>query len=303
MIHYHKRIFLLWGLIIFLFIFLAGCTIYAVSETQQESGAEQKNIIKKNYAKAPLSRSQLKQLIEMTVYTGPAEEYGNIYLDRQAQKGKGTPVLFSHQKHRRHFTCKVCHTELEFSLSKGDTDITREDYLDGRYCGACHNGKIAFSTEFACDACHLESTDKRVRTAPQTDITNTSTLPQTSYGDHINWVKAIEEGAVQPSGQLPGQASLPVMPLPAHLTSPMFWTTAEPRILVRFPHSDHIKWLDCSNCHPDIFSIKHAGTIAFDKEANLYGRFCGTCHMNVAFPMNGCNRCHPGVMNYTVRKD
>jgi hypothetical protein len=30
---------------------------------------------------------------------------------------------------------------------------------------------------------------------------------------------------------------------------------------------------------------------------NIFGNFCGACHMLVAFPMNDCRRCHPQMQN------
>lgn len=27
----------------------------------------------------------------------------------------------------------------------------------------------------------------------------------------------------------------------------------------------------------------------------LKGEFCGVCHLSVAFPVNDCARCHPGL--------
>ncbi len=284
-------------------MFLASCTIYSLTDFEEPAQPlHEIKIIKKKYDSPPLTRSELGTLIEMAVYNGQPEYYGDMILDRQSKKHKSKPVVFSHQVHRRYFTCNVCHTELEFSLSKGQTDITREDNLDGRYCGACHNGKFAFSTEFACDACHLDINPNEHRYPPRKARGDNVPLPQTSYGDHINWVKAINEGLILPERSLPGGSVTSSMPLPGYLEEPLYWTTAVPNIIVHFPHSEHVKWLDCSNCHPDLFSVKQAGTVAFDKESNLYGKFCGTCHMTVAFPMNGCSRCHPRVKNHIGKK-
>jgi len=291
-----------WCLVGACLILLAGCTIYSLTDSDEAAKPAQIKIIKKMYSRAPLSRSELGSLIEMTVYKGRPEYYGDIILDRQSKKHRSKPVVFSHRIHRRHFTCNVCHTELEFSMSKGQTDIAREDYLEGRYCGACHNGKIAFSTEFACDACHRDINPNEHSYPPLKVKEESAPLPQTSYGDHINWVTAIEQGAIQPQRSLPGGYAAPGMPLPKYLEMPLNWTTAAANVIVHFPHSKHVKWLDCSNCHPDLFSIKQAGTVAFDKESNLYGQFCGACHMTVAFPINGCSRCHPGVQNHIAKK-
>jgi c(7)-type cytochrome triheme protein len=61
-----------------------------------------------------------------------------------------------------------------------------------------------------------------------------------------------------------------------------------------FPHKDHTVWLDCDNCHPDLFNIKKKGT-HFSMNELLNGNFCGVCHTKVAFPMDECKRCHPAM--------
>lgn len=266
-----------------------------------KNGEEQReiSIIQKNYTRPPLSRTELDQLIEMTVFTGSPDHYGDITLDEQVEQYGSTPVAFSHRTHRSRYTCSVCHIELEFSLKQGETGITREDILDGRYCGACHNGKLAFSTEFACDACHLELDPNAPRYPARAFATENLQLPSVKYGDRINWVEALQQGSVEPQRSLYGNTQYPSMPLPDHLLKPLLWTTATPNLLVRFPHVEHVEWLDCSNCHPDLFSIKQTGTVEFNKESNLYGQFCGTCHMNVALPMNGCSRCHPRLKDHS----
>jgi len=282
---------------------LFGCTIYMDYDDVEDASDQSRNIIRKKYSTQPLPRKELSRLIEMTVYTGPAEEYGELILDRRAMQLNSKPVRFSHGKHRKKFTCGVCHTELEFSLELDGTEITRADYLDGRYCGACHNGKIAFSTEFACNACHITADRDDGTTLPVPATNSTHPLPKTKHGDHINWVAAMETEAIQPLSFIPGRVQMTSsMPLPKHLEKPLYWTTNAANVIVRFPHRSHTEWLDCSNCHPDLFTIKQTGTIEFNKESNLYGQFCGACHMNVAFPMNGCGRCHPGVKNYNSRK-
>lgn len=284
-------------------ITLFGCTIYIDSDNAEDTTKQSKNIIRKKYSKQPLTRKQLGRLIEMTVYTGPAEKYGDLILDQRAMQLNSKPVRFSHGKHRKRFTCGVCHTELEFSLELDGTEITRADYLDGRYCGACHNGKVAFSTEFACNACHITADRADGSNLPNPAAKLEPPLPKTKYGDQVDWVTALETDAIQPLNFIPGRVQMTSsMPLPQHLEKPLYWTTNAANVIVRFPHTSHTAWLDCSNCHPDLFTIKSTGTVEFDKESNLYGQFCGACHMNVAFPMNGCGRCHPGVKNYNRGK-
>lgn len=251
-------------------------------------------VFQKNYTTESLGRSELEQLLDMALYRGAPENYGDVVMHERADRARVNPVVFSHRVHRVRYTCRVCHIELEFSMQKGKTGITRKDYLDGLYCGACHNGTIAFSVEYACNLCHIK-VDKEG--GYQARMPSVSNLPPQEYGDGVNWVEAVRQGVISPRDSLEGEGEGQSMPLPEHLHKPLRWTTRTPRTLVVFPHEAHTLWLDCANCHPDIFTIEQMGTVEFDKEKNLYGLYCGACHMTVAFPMNGCSRCHPDQKN------
>ena len=63
------------------------------------------------------------------------------------------PVIFPHWFHRIRFQCSVCHVELEIKMEAGTTEIRMQDLIDGRYCGACHDGGTAWSID-NCDLCH-----------------------------------------------------------------------------------------------------------------------------------------------------
>ena len=75
--------------------------------------------------------------------------------------------------------------------------------------------------------------------------------------------------------------------------------TAEMRSIppAYFSHKYHIDWMGCDMCHPEVFNIKKKGTENFSMREILKGRFCGGCHLNVAFPIDDCKACHPR-MNY-----
>ncbi|PLX97936.1 MAG: hypothetical protein C0622_12100 [Desulfuromonas sp.] len=289
---------------IIILLLLASCAYYEPGTGPGSSIAAHKhNVIRKSYSRPPLTRYELEELIELTVYTGQPEYYGDVLFAQHNGSRKFKPVVFSHQLHRQRFSCSLCHTELEFSFTRGETGVTRDDYLNGRYCGACHDGTTAFATESACDRCHRDIDPERQDYPPLAANLIKAGLPATTYGDRIDWNAAVAAGAIHPLKELPDYPAGPGMPLPRHLQDePLYWTTAAPHIVVRFPHNEHLNWLDCSNCHPDLFSIKQTGTVAFDKQSNLYGEYCGVCHMTVAFPMDGCNRCHPTVKNYAGKK-
>lgn len=264
---------------------------------QQEMDEPGNPIFQKQYTSDSLPRVELEKLLDMALYRGPAETYGDLILRERSEKHRMDPVVFSHKSHRAMFTCRVCHVELEFAMKKGASGITREGYLDGLYCGACHNGTTAFSVEYACNLCHVKVDKQGNYVAKKDYMPSGGNLPVQDYGDGVNWVEAVRQGVIAPRNSLSEEGKGPSMPLPEHLKKPLRWTTTSPRILVVFPHDSHVLWLDCANCHPDIFTIEQMGTVEFDKEKNLYGLYCGTCHMTVAFPMNGCGRCHPDQKN------
>ncbi|HVR37486.1 MAG TPA: c(7)-type cytochrome triheme domain-containing protein [Thermoanaerobaculia bacterium] len=68
------------------------------------------------------------------------------------------------------------------------------------------------------------------------------------------------------------------------------------------PHAEHVRWLDCANCHPAIFNIRKKTTKHFSMRFNLAGEFCGACHLRVAFPLDDCMRCHPAMENQPLQR-
>ncbi len=80
-------------------------------------------------------------------------EYGDVVLNRYAEKNGMRPVIYSHWFHRIRFRCKVCHSELGFEMRAGANDISMAKIIEGEYCGMCHNGEVAWSAEH-CDRCH-----------------------------------------------------------------------------------------------------------------------------------------------------
>jgi len=80
-------------------------------------------------------------------------EYGDVVLNRYSDQEGMRPVVFPHWFHRIRFRCKVCHYELGFKMRAGANDVTMADIIDGKFCGMCHNGEIAWSVE-NCDLCH-----------------------------------------------------------------------------------------------------------------------------------------------------
>lgn len=80
-------------------------------------------------------------------------EYGDVVLNRSAERSGVRPVVFPHWFHRIRFRCKVCHSELGFKMRAGSNNVQMVDITNGQFCGMCHNGQVAWSAD-RCDLCH-----------------------------------------------------------------------------------------------------------------------------------------------------
>jgi c(7)-type cytochrome triheme protein len=80
-------------------------------------------------------------------------EYGDIVINNYSDEAGMRPPVFPHWFHRIRFRCKVCHADLGFKFKAGGNEISMVKIIDGQFCGACHNGNIAWSVE-NCNMCH-----------------------------------------------------------------------------------------------------------------------------------------------------
>jgi len=65
------------------------------------------------------------------------------------------PSLLTHWKHQRSYKCYACHPGTFSQWKKAVFDHV--DMEEGKYCGACHNGKVAFRPDNEdCEVCHAE---------------------------------------------------------------------------------------------------------------------------------------------------
>lgn len=80
---------------------------------------------------------------------------GDIVFSNPPPGSGGVPqAFFPHWVHRIRYRCYVCHNDL-FAMKKGTNSISMAKIQRGEYCGACHNGKTAFTVELqTCARCH-----------------------------------------------------------------------------------------------------------------------------------------------------
>lgn len=80
-------------------------------------------------------------------------EYGDVVINNYSDAAGMRPAIFPHWFHRIRFRCKVCHADLGFKFKAGGNEINMVKIIDGQFCGACHNGELAWSVE-NCNLCH-----------------------------------------------------------------------------------------------------------------------------------------------------
>lgn len=116
-------------------------------------------------------------------------EYADVVINNYADAAGMRPVVFPHWFHRVRFRCKVCHADLGFQFKAGGNKITMAKIIEGKFCGACHNGEVAWSVE-NCNMCH-------------------SGIPGTPTHIHGSTVQRLIAPAYKPLGGAPGATTQP----------------------------------------------------------------------------------------------
>lgn len=112
------------------------------------------------------------------------------------------------------------------------------------------------------------------------------TLTQSSTGNRVDWVKALENNEISPRYERLSDTAKPVV-MDLNIVREVKGSMPD----VVYPHKQHTEWLDCSNCHPAIF-IPQKGANQISMASILLGQQCGVCHGKVAFPVSECRKCH-----------
>jgi len=114
-------------------------------------------------------------------------------------------------------------------------------------------------------------------------------LPKSKSGNYVDWVKALDDGKIQPRYDRLDPDAKPIV---MDLNIVREVKGSMPNVV--YPHKQHTEWLDCSNCHPAIF-LPEKGANNMSMASILLGEQCGVCHGKVAFPVSECRRCHSQV--------
>jgi c(7)-type cytochrome triheme protein len=92
-------------------------------------------------------------LLSLGLTPAAQAEYGDVVINNYSDAAGMRPAIFPHWFHRVRYRCKVCHADLGFKFKAGGNEINMVKIIDGQFCGACHNGEVAWSIE-NCNMCH-----------------------------------------------------------------------------------------------------------------------------------------------------
>lgn len=122
-------------------------------------------------------------------------------------------------------------------------------------------------------------------------------LPKDKFG-LIDWVQIFKKEIISPRASLdPNFEDMAPMDLNILFEMKGGYTDN-----VIFPHFPHTFWLDCTNCHDEIF-IPMAGANKVSMPEIAKGEWCGRCHGLVAFPISDCTRCHKYPKGHKVENE
>ena len=127
------------------------------------------------------------------------------------------------------------------------------------------------------------STALKVLQSPKTAF---KPLPGSPAGNYVDWSKAISNKKITPRNHHE-KGDDQVLPMNLDIVMQVKGSMPD----VSFPHKAHTQWLECNNCHTDIF-IPQKGANRMSMLEIMLGQKCGVCHGSVAFPVTECRRCH-----------
>jgi c(7)-type cytochrome triheme protein len=104
----------------------------------------------------PLARLAGGILVAIGLATAAMAVEGDVVFGRKAGEGGTPPATFPHWIHRIRYKCYACHPA-PFEMKSRANRISMDAIQEGKFCGACHNGRIAWAVGFdTCNRCHVE---------------------------------------------------------------------------------------------------------------------------------------------------
>ena len=207
--------------------------------------------------------------------------------------------VFGHSIHLdMSYSCSECHNKI-FIAGPNRIRHTMINMEAGKSCGACHNGKTAFSVKGDCQKCHKNVSKIDFKAFDATF----------SHVDHLKMFKCEEcHSAIFVGGIRSIRYTMPQMEQGKSCGACHDGKTA-------FGVNGN-----CEKCHPSsppdrIFTIKDAGTVKFSHVRHRDVFLCGQCHNGIVaagvasrrFTMSemekgkSCGACHDGKTAFGVK--
>lgn len=216
-----------------------------------------------------------------------------------------SPVLFPHWLHRIWFQCKVCHDDT-FAMERSANNISQVNIVQGKQCGICHNGKMAFSANEQCEKCHIagkpegrtlhdagsidyekiKSVASRIGSVWNSERLPGKIIPLDKF-KFIDWLELKKRNVFSPAASLAKNADDVVRD-----NQILFEPDADVNNVL-FDHKSHSSLIKCGTCHPAVFKEELGSNKV--KMVNMSRKeSCGLCHAHggVSFGFSTCNRCH-----------
>ncbi|MDD2365013.1 MAG: cytochrome c3 family protein [Desulfuromonadaceae bacterium] len=219
-------------------------------------------------------------------------------------------LVFEHNKHLGMFSCADCHDGL-FKADKTNVHSTMSQMQQGRSCGACHDGKSAFSVTGDCVKCH------KVSDIP---MAGGSVF---SHSAHLEMSFSCSECHNKIFVPGPNRISNTMLDMESgkscgacHNSSTAFSVKGDCQKChknvseitfkafdARFSHVKHLEMFKCDDCHSAIFFGGNR-SIRYTMPEMEKGKSCGACHDGKsAFGVNGsCEKCHFSTPDDTLFK-
>jgi len=214
------------------------------------------------------------------------------------------PVRFSHARHTaKNADCGVCHTRL-YKTGR-NAPVGMAAMKRGKSCGACHNGKTAFTIE-ACATCHpVKDVKFQIKETGPLTFSHKKHLASKGCADCHNKVYPLgsrkrvtmkEMAQGKSCGAChDGKGAFPIAKCErCHPVKDRTFRIAQTGPLT-FSHKTHLARVSCEECHTRVYPFGSGKPVSM-KEMER-GKSCGACHNGKkAFAVADCSRCH-AVMN------
>lgn len=221
-------------------------------------------------------------------------------------------LLFSHGKHLGMYTCTDCHDSL-FKATRENVHISMAQMERGKGCGACHDGKTAFSVKGDCIKCHqvgnikmaagsLFSHNIHIEMPYRCDECHNKLYVPGPNRKH-DTMRDMELGkscGVCHDGKTAFSVKGDCQKCHQNISNINFKAFG-----ALFSHPAHTKLFKCSDCHSSIF-IGGAYSERFNMPQMEQGKSCGACHDGkTAFGVtSNCAKCHsdpPAVFTFKIK--